>query len=516
MKTLHLALAAVVLFACLPAGAATVTVMPDPQPTDTPVGGVGLGETTLTHNWSIVTNALGRAELSTYGPSTYQSRTGPFFAHYLDSYNDVWHPDTDFGRGAYYATNDMFKATAPIMQNDWTPSTTWLGTDTWKGAPVAGRTLSSITTMEYFSFMSKTPTKTGGLKNELEWWGKASWMGGPQQPIQLQLTIQSPDLSEMRQVWYRPWGYNVTGDDGLTEPGSKKGRWQWFNCLAQGQWYMPCTGTTPNTLEYGWETWGEMCSFQLPDGPLPPFGQWVLADPAAISKTPGWNEQTVPTGTINATGTGKPINFFLGARISRVYSALDEYGEEIPNTGLFLQGGNISWCNHMNGGRAQIDHFKLGFGAEGTETYDFEPPLDAPPVRILSASHRAMDILRSPTMHAGNEWSGNLFRVTGRVAPQDSSVNQYFLIEDGSNLTYMNCGYDPLWIHQTLPGPIRVYLPDDFFRGTPWWISTGDWVTVVGYLEPLRYAFPSPASYPRIPHSPLCLWSNINNLTVGF
>lgn len=521
MKTMHLALAAVMLLACIPAGADVVTVMPNPQPTDTPVGQVGLGETTLTNGWSIVTNALGWGKLCTFGPSTYQSRTGAFFAHYLDWYNDVWHPDTDFGRGAYYATTDMFKATAPVMQNDWTPSTTWLGTDTWKGAPVAGRTLGSITNMEYFSFMSKTPSRYEGKKTELEWWGKASYMRGPQQPIQIQLTIQSPDLSEKRQLWYRPWGYNFTGDDGLTEPGSQKGRWQWFNCLVarpggEGKWYIPQTGSSANAAEYGWDDWTEMLAAQLPDGPMPPFSQWVLASPASITKSPGWNSQTVPTGTVNSNGTGKPINFFLGARVSKVNTVIDDSGNSTPDAGLFFQGTNIMWANHAYGARAQIDHFTLGFSGEGTETYDFEPPLDEAPAQVLASSHRSLDVLRSPTMFAGNQWSGNLYRITGRVAPQDSSVNQYFQMEDGSMLTYVNSGYEPDYVFQTLPGPIRVYLPDDAFRGDPWWISTGDWVTVYGFVEGLRYAFPSPATYERKPYTPLMVWTNINSIVVGY
>jgi hypothetical protein len=519
MKTMHLVLAAVMLLACLPAGADTVTVMPDPQPTDTPVGQIGLGETTLTNGWSIVTNAKGWAKLCSYGPSTYQSRTGPFFAHYLDWYNDVWHGDTDFGRGAFYATTDMFKATAPIMQNDWTPSTTWLGTGTWKGASVAGRTLNSIDKMEYFSFGGKTPSRYEGKKTELEWWGKASYMRGPQQPIQLQLTVQSPDLSQKRQLWYRPWGYNFVGDDGLTEPGSQKGRWQWFNCLVarpggEGKWYMPQTGSSASTTELGWDTWDEMKLAQLPDG-TPALGSWVVADPANIVKSPGWNAQTVPTGCVNSNGTGKPINFFLGARVSRVNAIVDDYGQTTSDASLFLQGTNISWVNHTHGARAQVDHFTLGFSGEGTETYDFEPPSNDPAAHIMTASHRSLDLLRSPTMFAANQWNGNLYRVTGRVAAQLDSVNQYFLLEDGSMLTYTNSGYEPDYIYQTLPGPIRVYLPDDGFRGDPWWISTGDWVTVHGYLEPLRYAFPSPAGYPRDPNSPLCLWTNVSNLIVN-
>lgn len=520
MERIILALTVCLLLSLGPANAAVVTVTPNPQPSDLPVGQVGLGETTLTHGWSIVTNALGWGKLSTYGPSTYQSRTGPFFAHYLDWYNDVWHPDTNFGRGAFYATCDEYKGTEPLLYGDFTPSTVWLGTDTWNGAPVAGRTLGSITQLDYYSFCGKTPCRYEGKKTELEWWGKHSYMRGPQQPIQLQITIQSPDRSELRQVWYRPWGYNFTGDDGLDEPGSQKGRWQWFNCLVarpggEGKWYMPCSGTSPNSLEYGWSNWATMLAFQLPDGPLPPFSQWVIADPAVIPKTPGWNNMTVPTGTVNGNGTGKPINFFLGARVSKIYQALDETGGTIEGTSLWLQGADIQWVNHSYGARAQIDHFALGFSGSGSVTYDFEPAADEPPAHILSASHRSLDVLRTPGMAAGNQWNGNLYRITGRVVAQSGGVNQYFQFEDGSQLTYVNSGYDPLWTYQTLPGPIRVYLPNDAFRGDPWWISTGDWVTVVGFIEPLRYAYPV-YPYPREANSPLMMWTNINNLTVGY
>lgn len=519
MKLLFILTLAAVCATAVPAAADVITVMPDPQPTDLPVGQVGVGETTLTHGWSIVTNGLGWGKVCSYGPSTYQSRTGAFFAHYLDWYNDAWHPDTDFGRGAFYGTCDFFKGTAPIMSGDWQPSNVWLGTGTWKGASVAGKTLGSIDVMDYYSFCSKTPTRFEAKKNELEWWGKASYMRGPQQPIQLQLVIQSPDLTEMRQLWYRPWGYNFTGDDGLTEPGSQKGRWQWFTCLVarpggEGKWYMPCTGSTPNNLEYGWDTWTQMLDFQLPDGPLPAFRNWVLADPASINKSPGWDSHSVPTGTVNSTGTGKPINFFMGARVSLVRQIRDTEGNPIPNTGLFLQGVDALWPNACNGMRAQMDYFTLGFSGQGTETYNFEPAADDPPAHILSCSHKSLDVLRSPTMFTCNQWTGNLFRVVGKVAHQASSATQYFLLEDGSKLTYRNSGYDPSWTVQYLPGPIRVYLPDDGFRGAPLWITEGQLVEVVGYVEPLRYAFPNPPELGRDANSPLCVWTNINNVRV--
>lgn len=538
MKYAALALAAIAALA-LPAAADVVTVVPDPQPSDLPVGQVGLGETTLTRGWSIVTNALGWGKLSTYGPSTYQSRSGAFYAQHWTN-RDPWFADQDLGRGAFYATTDFFKATAPLLSGDWTPSTVWLGTDQWNGQSVAGKTLGSITSMGYFSFASKTPTWNGGLKSDEEWWGKISWWRGNLQPIQLILTIQSPDGSETRQLWYRPWGGNYAGDNGLSEPGSKKGRWHYLNCLTMGKWYMPCTGTTPNNLEYGWPddpySWPIVMDFQLPDGPLPAFREWKLVSTA---KTPGWNDQTQPTGTINATGTGKPINFFLGARVSLVTQATEVRSEDgltypLSDTCLFLQFNpgypeintetglpyppfSKNWAGCSNGARCQMDYFTLGFD-NVDETYNFEPPASDPLPHIISCSHKSLDVLRSPIMSTCNQWTGNLFRVTGKVS---ACNNQYFELQDGSALTYVNSGYfdddgiDDDWVFQTLPGGIRVYIQPELFRDDPYWISIGDRITAVGYIEPLRFAFPDPPELGRAAGSPLMMWTNMNYITVN-
>lgn len=529
MKTVSLALAIIVLLV-LPAGAAVVTVTPDPQPSDLPVGQEGLGETTLTHDWSIVTNALGWGKLCNIGPSTYQSRTGAFYAQ--QQFHDPWFNSQDLGRGAFYATTDFFKGTSPALTGDWTPSTVWLGTGQWNGQSVVGKTLGSITALGYFSFMSKIPTWTGAKKTEVGWWGKSTWWRGPLQPIQLQLTIQSPDGAEKRQLWYRPWGLNFSGDNGVSEPGSQKGRWQYLNCLTEGKWYMPCTGTNLNSREYGWDepgSWSNVMAFQLPEGPLPAFSNWKLA---ATTKTPGWDARTSPTGTVISNGTGKPINFFLGARVSSVTQATEVrsedgltypvpetclflqnwpgYPELDPNTGLPYQPFTKNWAGSSNGSRCQVDYFTLGFD-NVDETYDFEPPASDPPTPILASSHRSLDVLRSPTMFFQNQWTGNLYRIVGKVGAVN---NQWFEIEDGSMLTYLDKGYDPDYVNQILPGQIRVYLPDDAFRSDPLWIAGGERVTVVGFVEPLRYAFPSPPELGRDASSPLMMWTNVNNITV--
>jgi hypothetical protein len=51
-------------------------------------------------------------------------------------------------------------------------------------------------------------------------------------------------------------------------------------------------------------------------------------------------------------------------------------------------------------------------------------------------------------------------------------------------------------------GRIRVYLQNDPFRGDPLWISTGDIVSVVGYVEPIRFWGSCPI-----------MWTNINKVT---
>lgn len=523
IRSMYLALVAAFLLATLPARAVVVTtvVTPNPQPTDTPVGLRELGETTLTNGWMIATNAKGWAKLSTFGPSTSQSRTGPLFAHYLDWYNDAWYPDTDFGRGTFTAECDMWigggialppeDPNAPYWK---TPSTCWLGTDTYQGTPIHGRTLGSITKMEYYSFVDKIPTKYAGGRTEQGWWAKANWWGSVQQPIQIHLVVTSPDGTENRQLWYRPWGGNFVGDDGILEPGSQKGRWQLWNCLTwaganQSKWYMPLHGDTPNTVEQGWaptgsgstakSAWENMLDFQLPQGPMPPFREWTLAE--NVGKNPGWNKNTTPQwGGLGSTGTGYSLNFFVGARINGVKP-------------LWLQSdtASISWYNHANGERAQVDMFTLGFSGEGQETFDFEPALEDLPVRTVAMSEKS---LKDPIMGLASTKRGILVKVTGQVAQAPSNAGQGFVIEDGSKLQYLDLGYDPTWLEQVMDGPVRVFLPDDIdgdettdrwaWNGWPLWVSPGDIVSVVGMVEPFRF--------PGAPSDHQIMWTNVYNI----
>ncbi len=535
MKASYFALVAILALLTLPATADVVTVTPVSE--ITPVGELAVGETQLSNGWSIVTNARGWAALSTFGPSCYQSRTGPFYAHYLDWYNDVWHPDTNFGRGAFSSTCDMWvgNGVLPSPEDpayDWyrTPSSCWLGTNTWKGAPLSGRTLGSITNMDYYSFVDKCPQR-GPAATELGWWAKPNWWNGPQQPIQLQLVVVNPAGDEIRPLWYRPWGGNYVGDDGLTEPGSQKGRWQWFKCLearpgGEGKWYMPETGSTPNTIERGWLTWSEMLAFQLPDGPQPAFSEWKLAPDYTSSelyriwKSPGWNAKTVPVGGITGTGTGYPLNLFVGARIT--------------STKLFLQ-GTVSWYNHMYGERAQADMLTLGFSGEGTETYNFEPAPEDKSVRTVACTLKALkdgiwdryqfsypDHVGDLTLPYSNPAAKRNFlvKITGVVGDPPDNINQSFTIEDGCQLTYVDPGYDPAWNATVLPNPIRVFLPDDAltdypddpqrpgWRSAPLWLGAGDIVSVVGFVEGLRF----PAGQEGLLDY-LALWTNVNNIT---
>jgi hypothetical protein len=391
-----------------------------------------------------------------------------------------------------------------------TPSTVWLGTNTWKNTPLHNRTIGNITQMTYYSFVDKCPIREAA-GTEIEWWAKPNWWDGPQQPIQLQFTVTSPDGQEMRQLWYRPWGSNYTGDDGTAEPGSKKGRWQRFDCMTQGKWYKPQTGTTPNSVEQGWPTWTDLLNFQEPDGPLPAYRNWKFANPTSIMKSPGWDGQTDPVGDINATGTGYPLNFFVGARKTSV-------------TPLFLQGSTttIRWYNHMYGERAQIDYFTLGFLAEGTETYNFEPSPDEPAVQTVAMSARA---LKAAIWNRANfqydsglvSWPyynppakmNYLVKVTGKVGDPYAQINQSFTIEDGSKLTFIDPGFDPTWEETVRDNPIRVFLPNDAFRDDPYWINAGDIVTVEGFVEGLRF----PAGQQGLLDY-VILWTNINNITI--
>lgn len=251
-----------------------------------------------------------------------------------------------------------------------------------------------------------------------------------------------------------------------------------------------------------------------------PMSSWVLAHPSTdpdadppgtyykLGKSPGWDGQTEPTGspTFN-TGTGAPLNFFVGARKTSV-------------TPLFLQGSttSIRWFSHSYGERAQIDYFSLGFSSEGTETYDFEPSQSEPAVQTVALSSQA---LRSTLWNRANfpgvsfpyynppAKMNFLVKVTGKVGDPLENYNQSFTIEDGSMLTYLDPGVNPTWLETIRPNPIRVFLPNDEFRSDPWWINAGDIVTVEGFVEGLRF----PAGHQGLLDY-LILWTNINNVTV--
>jgi hypothetical protein len=527
MRSILLALVGLLLLATIPASAAVVTVTPDPQWTDTPVGERELGETTLTNGWSIVTNAKGWGKLSTFGPALYQARNQEGNTPIVAGDPQV-NPNQSLGRGTFYATCDMWIGGGIALPPDnpdapyWkTPSTVWLGTDTWNGESVVGKTLSSITAMEYYSFVDKCPTKFTSLKSEQGWWGKSSWWGSVQQPIQLQLTVLSPDDSEMRQLWHRPWGGNFVGDDGLGEPGSKKGRWQRFNCMTAGKWYIPSNGTSPNTLEYGFDdqggnAWSKVLSFSFPEGTYGPLSGWKLA---TTGKSPGWKGNSIPPGSINSNGTGKPINFFVGARTNGVSQQKDSNGNIIacgfllqynppppaidPTTNKPYKPLTVSWYNHAFGTRAQIDYFTLGFNGV-SETYDFEPALSDPPVRTVALTEKSLKDVLAGTLGTKTNF---LFKITGQVAPSPTNQNLGFVIEDGTKLTYNDPGYSPDYINTIMPGPVRIFLPDDdpAFNQDPLWIGPGDIVSVVGMVEPLRFS--------GGPSDLMVMWTNINKLT---
>lgn len=489
----------------LGASADVVTVTPVSE--ITPIGQMDPGETQLSYGWSIATNRLGWGELSTFGPALYFSRNQVGNSPIIAGDPEV-HPNQNLGRGTFYATCDMWVG-GTNLTGDRTPSTVWLGTDTWKGQPLHGRTLGSITDMDYFSFVDKCPIRYSiePLRNQQGWWNKPNYWNGPAEPMQLQFTVCSPsDPNEIRQLWLRPWGGGYSGDDGLNEPGSKKGRWEHIYCIPN-HWYKPSTGTSPNHVQRGWMTWAELMDFQEPQGPLPKYRDWKLADPATIWKSPGWDGQTNPTGGVTATATGYPLNFFVGARKTLVKP-------------LFMQpeGQTIRWINQSYGERAQMDYFTLGFAGEGTQTYDFEPdPADAP-VRTVACSIKALkdsvwtrqEFVYPPadpllTFINPPARQNYLVKVTGVVGLPWENYNLGFTIEDGSKLTYVDPGFDPNWTPSVLDNPIMVWLQNDGFRGDPYWIGTGDIVTVEGFIEPVRFAY--------APHDYLLMWTNVNKIT---
>ena len=484
-------LAALVVLACAPAQATIgVTVRPDGDQVANTWRGFGQQ---CTNGWRIDTYNYGWGALCPWGGSTFNTDQVYSGRHFPGGY------------GAYYASCDFFQGT---MTTDKNPSTAWLGTDTWNGTSLVGKKLGDIDEMSYWSFTERVPQRWGGgTPAEVEWWNKNGWWGYVQQPIVLELTAEAlnPNTSEVekRQFWYRPDGGNYVGDDGP----KMKGQWYQWNCLTWGKWYSPQYDSSARGWEFGYTSWDGLMNASVASA-LPGaayastvlFKDWTLVDPANIWKSSGWKAgagSNSPTGHPNATGTGKPVNFRVGARVQN------------PGV-MYLNGVSSMWPNESYGFRGQVDGFVLGFNGTSV-AFDFEPAGNDV-IRTSAYAQKAAgdNIVEGKaidrfTMNTAKR--SNLFRISGKVTRSNTGTwdnskriwqNGYFVVEDGSGLTYQERWNDPgtgNWVTETRSGQMFVYLSP---RNDGLDIWNGDYVGVTGFVEKLRFTESE---------TPFCVWS---------
>jgi hypothetical protein len=375
--------------------------------------------------WSMETNNGGTAELAAHGPAIFEMA-------------DPWVADdsTSLGRGAFYATLE-----SPYSG---TPSTSWLGLDTFNGSPLAGTTLNSITKLEYYAYVAHIPTQhsTG------EWESWKGWYKYPRQPISLQITAEHPTIGSRKQFWFMPWGpFNASKPETIRGDncGQNCKKWLRYDCRnfnypgpnMSGRWY------SPENPEETFDTWGALTTA---------YGDWKLVATSTTSyadggwKSPGWDQSTSPTGSPSCTATGTAINFQFGARKT--------------NTHIFYEDG-IQWENDYQQGRAYVDRFTLGINNVNV-TYDFEPATGTPVPQVVGiTSKTAYDsMIHDPTVD-----KKFLTKICGRVIFSNAAI---FKIEDGSG--------------QIIGGLL--------YRGTGTGINdgqnpttAGEWWSVWGYLE---------------------------------
>ena len=370
--------------------------------------GAAFGQSVVTvtpenpQGWSIEANAGGYGALAAFGPALNESADGFKTPTGLD-----------LGRGAFYASCGY--AGQSGSEYDKTPSTVWLGLDRHNGRSLAGIALNRITSLRYWSFVSKIPTRHGGNPSLWDSW---TWWRYPKQPVTVTLTIERADGSDRRQLWYRPWGATVKGDD-LNEKAI--GKWQYFNCLTQGRWLLLLPDYDGNP-SLSFENWNQV---------LTAYGSYRLVATSDVPwsqggwKSPGWKGSTIPTGNPRCTGTGKALNLMVGARF---------YTFRWPG-----ESTSTAWWPESVGFRGHVDHFSLGI--DGVEvTYNFEPGHNDPGPDLLYTSQRS---LTHPIFQLPAVQQDHRFKISGRVVER---ANPYFSIDDGTGLSMPTQVY---WMNNT-------------------------------------------------------------------
>lgn len=485
-----------------PLSAVVVTVTPV---TTNPTGVDDIVENQLTNGWSIVTNRFGIGEISPSVPSLAEAENG------LNS--EPWGTGVDFGRGTFYAAC-AYVGVGSGAGKDQTPSTVWLGLDQFGSRPqgLAGIKLNQIKTLKYYTYVSKNPSRQQPGSSPNLWdSSKNGWLF-PSQPVMIQFTVGCPNppawMSTMYsrlQFVFRPWdgGYGVKGDpkyeDGL-------GVWLEYDALSSGAWMWNGLGVNQSVVPYA--NWTALCSapYNLDFGGglvySTTFGQCELlpttTDYDSVNykvsvgyKSPGWTDSTWPIGWINTTGTGKPLNFVLGARRSTL-----RWPGETSAT---------SWAQFESiNARAQMDFFTLGIDLNGDGddkdpgeqfTYNFEPAANdqRPTVAYLSQKDlRRGGVDRVFSRREEVHKLDNLFKVAGRVtATGNLEYSPWFEVDDGSGLAQ----------------PTRVYYGRlGYGDGTP--PEAGQLWEVWGFMETPRW--PWTVGTPTIT-LPYVIWADKSN-----
>jgi len=390
--------------------------------------------------WSIDTSNGGTGSLAAHGPAVFE-RAVPFTAE----------DGRVLGRGAFYATCSF---DAPYN----TPSTVWLGLDSWNGQSLAGLPLSRITKLEYYAYVAHIPTATS---NPESWESWNQWWTYPKQPIELELTARSPDGTRRRQFWFRPWHIDKARGD---NSGRHCKKWLRYDCInfnnpgpyMTGRWYCP----DPEQEFASWAdliaVYGDYSLVETSDAPYP--AGW---------KSAGWDASTVPPGSPSCTGTGKCINFEVGARKAR--------------TAIFFEPSPIWWFNDMMGFRGYVDYFTLGIDGINV-TYDFEPASGDPaPDTVALANKAAYD----PVVHRPFVQERYLTRIFGRVTER---TNVMLKLDDGSGR------------------PIKLFLYKnikDYEMVGAHAVGLGEYWAVTGFLERTPFG---PAD------RPLCIWTSVDHM----
>ncbi len=494
MKPASFFLTALLALAVLPVGATVITVTPV---TTTPTGQNSVVENQLTNGWSIVTNRFGIGELSPTGPSVAERE------HPWNTAEDG--SGIDLGRGAFYAACD-YVGQGSLTGEDKTPSSVWLGLDTFNGQPLAGVKLSQIKSLSYWAYVSKVPTRQQDGSSPDNW---DSWSQGwlyPSQPIMVQFTVRMPpalgygDFYGRVQLQYRPWSDTVNSIKGDPKYEDGLGIWKLYDCLNSGRWML--SGCDKDAAMVEIPNWTSLLSYTvgLPGNTCTLGECELMATTTSYSKygadykSPGWNGTTAPEGWTNTSGTGKTLNFEVGARMSTQL-----WPGETART---------NWARLESiGFRGQMDWFTLGIDKNGDGddadagekfTYNFEPAATdtRPTITYLSLKDLARGGVNTifETKQDIHKYDF-LYKVSGRVtATGNLADNPWFELNDGSNISPTVRVY-----------PCRITnVPGDFYPPS----ETEMW-DACGFLEIPRW--PYTVGEPTIT-LPYVLWSDVGKV----